>query len=105
MKGMDLVTEGVLTLNRVIQLLRRYSKKEAVTEEFFLELDKPNGASMVAKMLIEDCTELHLYVGKAMNSAYQNPGLPFDLGIRQNLVEQLKHVTEEMGKKVTVTYY
>ena len=105
MKGMDLVTEGVLTLNRVIQLLRRYSKKEAVTEEFFLELDKPNGASMVAKMLIEDCTELHLYVGKAMNSAYQNPGLPFDLGIRQNLVEQLKHVTEEMGKKVAVTYY
>lgn len=51
-------------------------------------------------MLIEDCTELHLYVGKAMNSAYQNPGLPFDLGIRQNLVEQLKHVTEEMGKKL-----
>ena len=47
---------------------------------------------MVAKMLIEDCTELHLYVGKAINSAYQNPGLPFDLGIRQNLVEQLKTV-------------
>ncbi|MFR8530997.1 MAG: hypothetical protein ACLVDB_07620 [Anaeromassilibacillus sp.] len=36
-------------------------------------------------MLIEDCTEPHLYVGKAINSAYQNPGLPFDLGIRQNL--------------------
>ena len=49
--------------------------------------------------------ELKLYVGKAINSAYQNPGLPFDLGIRQNLVEQLKHTVEEMGKKVTVTYY
>lgn len=103
--GIELVTEGVLTLNRVLQLLRRYVKNEAVTEEFFLELDKPNGASMVAKMLIEDCTELKLYVGKAINSAYQNPGLPFDLGIRQNLVEQLKHTVEEMGKKVTVTYY
>ena len=80
-------------------------KKKAVTEEFFLELDKPNGASMVAKMLIEDCTELHLYVGKAMNSAYQNPGLPFDLGIRQNLVEQLRHLIEDMGKKVVITYY
>ena len=45
---------------------------------------------MVAKVLIEDCTEVHLYVGKAINSAYQNPGLPFDLGIRQNLVEQLR---------------
>ena len=103
--GIELVTEGVLTLNRVVQLLRRYVKNETVSEDFFLELDKPNGASMVAKMLIEDCTELHLYVGKAINSAYQNPGLPFDLGIRQNLVEQLKTVVEEMGKQVTVTYY
>ena len=105
MDGIELVTEGVLTLNRVVQLLRRYAKNETVSEDFFLELDKPNGASMVAKMLIEDCTELHLYVGKAINSAYQNPGLPFDLGIRQNLVEQLKTVVEEMGKQVTVTYY
>ena len=105
MDGIELVTEGVLTLNRVVQLLRRYAKNETVSEDFFLELDKQNGASMVAKMLIEDCTELHLYVGKAINSAYQNPGLPFDQGIRQNLVEQLKTVVEEMGKQVTVTYY
>lgn len=105
MDGIDLVTEGVLTLNRVVQLLKRYVKNEAVAEGFFEELDQPNGGSMVAKMIIEDCTELHLYVGKAINSAYQNPGLPFDLGIRQNLVEQLKHTVEEMGKPVTVTYY
>ena len=74
-------------------------KHEAVSEDFFEELDKPNGGSMVAKILIEDCTEVHLYVGKAINSAYQNPGLPFDLGIRQNLVEQLRHLIEDMGKK------
>ena len=105
MEGIDLVTEGVLTLNRVLQLLRRYVKKESVAEDFFEELDKPNGGSMVAKMIIEDCTEIHLFVGKAINSAYQNPGLPFDLGIRQNLVEQLRSTLEEMGKPVTVTYY
>lgn len=105
MDGIELVTEGVLTLNRVIQLLRRYVKNETVSEEFFKELDKKNGASMVAKMIIEDSTEVHLFIGKAINSAYQNPGLPFDLGIRQNLVEQLKHVIEDMGKSVTVTYY
>lgn len=103
--GVELVTEGVLTLNRVIQLLKCYAKNKTVSESFFQELDKQNGASMVAKMLVEDCTELHLYVGKAINSAYQNPGLPFDLGIRQNLVEQLKHAVEEIGKPVTVTYY
>ena len=55
--------------------------------------------------LMHDETDKIIYVGKAINSAYQNPGLPFDLGIRQNLVEQLKTVVEEMGKQVTVTYY
>lgn len=103
--GIDMVTEGVLTLNRVVQLLKRYMDNETVSEAFFKELDKPNGASMVARLLIEDCTELNLYVGKAINSAYQNPGLPFDLGIRQNLIDQLKHAVEQMGKPVTVTYY
>lgn len=103
--GVDLVTEGVLTLNRVITILKRYAKNDSVTENFFLELDKPNGASMVAKMIIEDCTEIHMYVGRAINSAYQNPELPFDLGIRQNLVEQLKQALEAIGKRVEVTYY
>ena len=55
--------------------------------------------------IMRDDKDVILYVGKAINSAYQNPGLPFDLGIRQNLVEQLKTVVEEMGKQVTVTYY
>ena len=36
-----------------------------------------------------DCTELHMFVGTAANSAYQNPGLAFDLGIRQNLVKHM----------------
>lgn len=103
--GIELVTEGVLTLNRVAHLLKCYVENESISEDFFVELDKPNGASLVAKMLIEDCTELHIYFGKAINSAYQNPGLPFDLGIRQNLVEQLKHTVEKMGKKVSITYY
>lgn len=104
-EGVDLVTEGVLTLNRVLNLIKLYNKNDSVSETFFQELDKENGAAKVAKVLIEDCTELHLYVGKAINEAYQNPGLPFDLGIRQNLVEQLKTAVEQMGKQVTVTYY
>lgn len=105
MAGIDLVTEGVLTLNRVLKLLKLYNKNDSVSETFFQELDKDNGAAKVARVLIEDCTELHLYVGKAINEAYQNPGLPFDLGIRQNIVEQLKAAVEQMGRQVTVTYY
>ena len=106
MDGIELVTEGVLTLNRAVTLLKKYvDDEQQISEDFFLELDKPNGGSLVARMLIEDCTELHMYIGKAINVAHQNPNLPFDLGIRQNLVEQLKKAVEKMGKTVTVTYY
>ena len=103
--GLELVTEGVLTLNRAVNLMKRYANDENINEKFFLELDKKNGGSMVAKMLIEDCTDLNLFVGKAINVAHQNPDLPFDLGIRQHLVEQLKVTAEKMGKTVTITYY
>ncbi len=105
LEGIDLVTEGVLTLNRVIQLLTQYNNQDIPPEDLFLEIDKKNGASLVAKMLIEDCTELHLYIGRAINEAYQNPSLPFDLGIRQRLVDQLKEAAEKLGRHVEITYY
>ncbi len=103
-EGIDLVTEGVLTLTRALQLMRRYINKD-IDENFFLELDRKNGGSQIAKMIIEECTELHLFVGRTMNEAHQNPGLPFDLSIRMNLITQLIDIIKKMGKRVYVQYY
>ena len=102
--GLDLVTEGVLTLSRTLQLLRKYIEED-IDETFFDELDKPNGGSLIAKMIIEDCTELHMFVGRAVNEAHQNPNLPIDLNIRMHLVQQIEEVVLKMGKTVKVKYY
>ena len=104
MDNMDLVTEGVLTLSRALTLMKLYVKGN-IDESFFDELDKDNGGSKIAKLIIEDCTVLNMFVGKAINEAHQNPGLPFDLSIRMHLVEQIKDAVLKMGKKVTVKYY
>ena len=104
MDDMDLVTEGVLTLSRALSLMKLYVKGN-IDESFFDELDKDNGGSKIAKLIIEDCTVLDMFVGKAINEAHQNPGLPFDLSIRMHLVEQIKDAVLKMGKKVTVKYY
>lgn len=104
-EGIDLVTEGVVTLNRVLKLLEQYTRDDEIDESFFEELDKPNGASMLAKLLIENCTDLHLYVGKAVNAAYQNTELPFQLGVRQKLVDRIGEVMKRLGKDVVVKYY
>lgn len=104
-EGIDLVTEGVVTMNRVLKLLEQYTRDDEIDEAFFIELDKPNGASMLAKLLIEQCTDLHLFVGKAVNAAYQNTELPFQLGVRQKLVDQIEDVMKRLGKGVSVKYY
>ena len=102
--GIDLVTEGVLTLGKCLKLLKKYVRGE-FDAEFFDELDADNGASRLAKLLIEECTELNLFVGMAVNDAHKETELNFDLSMRQNLVEQLVRTAEEMEKRVTVRYY
>ncbi|WP_310604915.1 SpoIIE family protein phosphatase [Anaerosporobacter sp.] len=102
--GFRLVTEGVLTLNRAVTLMKQYVEDE-IDEYFFMELDKENGGSSLAKVLIEECTTLKLFVGKAINIAHQNPNLPFDLSIRMHLIELLMEYMKKMGKDVEVKYY
>lgn len=103
-EGIDLVTEGVLTLGKCLKLLKKYVRDE-FDAEFFDELDAENGASRLAKLLIEECTELNLFVGTALNEAYESKDLSFDISMRMNLVEQLISTAEKMGKTVTVRYY
>ena len=68
-------------------------------------LDEDNGAAELAKLLIEECTGVNLYVGRAINIAHQNPNLPFDLSIRMNLVEQMKDTLVKIGREVTIKYF
>ena len=103
-EGIDLVIEGVLTLGKCLKLLKKYANDE-FDEEFFDELDADNGASRLAKMLIEECTELNLFVGTSVNKAHKNSELSFDLSMRMNLVEQLIRIMEQIGRNVTVKYY
>mgnify|MGYP003100505298 CR=1 FL=1 len=104
LEGIDLVTEGVLTLGKCLKILKKYVNDE-FDPEFFEELDAENGASRLAKLLIEECTELNLFVGMAVNEAHVESELNFDLSMRQNLVDQLITTAEKMGRTVTVKYY
>lgn len=103
-EGIDLVTEGVLTLGKALSLLKKYEQDE-FDEAFFDELDADNGASRLARIILEECTELNLLVGTAVNEAHQESNLNFNLSMRMNLVEQLRECAENLGKKVTVKLY
>lgn len=103
-RGIDLVVEGVITLGKVLEMLQMFAKDE-IDVDFFKMLDQDNGASRLAKILLEECTQLRLFVGRARNQANADAGLPFQLGMRGNLVEQLQETMENLGKQVEIKYY
>lgn len=103
--GIDLVTEGVLTLNKVIRMLKPCVSGQPLDESFFEELDLDNGASLIATALFEDCSHLELLIGQAINEAYENPEISSDLATRSHLTTELANTAKALGKTVTVKYY
>ncbi len=101
LKGFELVTEGVLTLRRTVEILKGFLDGK---DNQILKLKDNNGAAKLAGLLMEDCTNLTLWVGKAINPAHQNPDLPIDLSIKMQEVERLADVMRQLGKEVSFKY-
>lgn len=102
-EGVDLVTEGVLTLGKALDLIRRYEKGGMGRDNALLSGE--DGASLLARFLIEDCTEIRFFVGRAINPAHQNPGLSISLNLKLRIVEDIAALLKRMEKKVSVEYY
>jgi hypothetical protein len=101
-EGVDLVTEGVITVNRVLEYARDYLGENKNYEHWNFARD---GASQISRMLFEEATDINFYVGKAINPAHQNPDLPINFSIKMNLVDELSKCLRQMGKKIKVSYF
>lgn len=102
LEGVDLVTEGVITISRVIE----YAKDSLGTNERYEEWAySHDGASMISRMLFEEATDINFFVGRAVNPAHQNPDLPITFNIKMNLVEELSDCLKKMGKRIKVSYF
>ncbi len=101
-EGVDLVTEGVITVSRVLEYAKDYLKDNGKYEKWSCGRD---GASLIARMLFEDATDVSFFVGRAVNPAHQNPALPITINIKMRLVEELSDCLGKMGKKINVSYF
>lgn len=98
-EGIDLVTEGVLTMKRTIELIRQYNDRTLNVSDL-----GNDGASKLFNLLIVEGTHIDLWFGKAMNNAHQNPGFPVELSIKMNIVNELEKELQNMGKKTRIRY-
>ena len=103
-EGIDMVTEGVLTLKRVIELVAACTDTHS-TAELTAQLDAPDGAAKLAKALVEKCTDLKLFIGKAVNPAHQNPDFPTELRVKSRLLDDLGTEMQKLGRRVEKRYY
>ena len=101
-EGVDLVTEGVITVNKVVEYAKDYLEDNASYEEWSMKRD---GASLIARLLFEEATDINFFVGRAVNPAHQNPDLPINFNIKMNLVKELSECLKKMGKRIKVSYF
>lgn len=101
-EGVDLVTEGVITINKVIEYAKDALGKNELYDQWSLRHD---GASMICRLLFEEATDINFFVGRAVNPAHQNPDLPINFNIKMNLVEELSLCLKQMGKRIKVSYF
>lgn len=102
LEGVDLVTEGVITVNKVVEYAEDYLGENKYYEHWSFKKD---GASLICRLLFEEATDINFYVGRAINPAHQNPDLPINFNIKMNLVEELSKSLKKMGKRIKVSYF
>ena len=102
LEGVDLVTEGVITVNKVLEYAKDYIGDNELYEEWNFRQD---GASRICRLLFEEATDINFYVGKAINPAHQNTDLPISFNLKMNLVEELSKCLRKMGKHIKVSYF
>ncbi|MBP2652870.1 MAG: stage sporulation protein [Firmicutes bacterium] len=95
-EGIDLVTEGVLTLFITVS---RLDDSHRLNDSSFRD-----GATQLARLLLSS-DRVHIYAGTAINPAHQNPLFPAQINIKKQALGDLKAKLESIGKQVTMEWF
>ena len=95
MEGIDLVTEGILTITKATRILKEFSPSFTLGK---------GPADRIVK-LVQKSDEIHFIIGTRVNIAHQDPNLPIELEIRRTVVKRMARLLEEKFlKEVTIRY-
>lgn len=91
MEGVNLVTEGIITLSKVAQLLEDDTPREHIAW---------TPAKAVAEALLYSDI-IHVLAGTTINRAHQDPNVPVELEIRRNIIKRILNILENKYLKET----
>ena len=99
-EGIDLVTEGVITLGKVLSVTEKYLNINNVDSK---SLNEKDGATLISNIILKRASHINLFVGTSFNPAHKD--LPIDISMKLKIVEKLKDLLESAGKKVVIQYH
>jgi len=85
MEGVDLITEGILTLTKVGNILKDYNQNT---------IPDKGPAGLIVNLILQS-DEIDFIVGTRINIAHQDPSLPVELEIRRTVVKRIAAILEE----------
>jgi hypothetical protein len=95
MEGFEMVTEGILTLGKVEEILENYNSETRLQ-------DSP--AEKVVKLLLQH-DSIEIILGSRINWAHQDPEQPLELELRKFVVKRIiKILTNKFFKHVKIEY-
>ena len=101
-EGINLVTEGIITINKVLEYANNYLKDNSLYTTW---LYKRDGASLIAQYLFEQATDISFFVGCAVNTAHQGEGSTINFSTKMHLIDELAEKLKKIGKNVRVNYF
>ncbi len=99
--GVDLVTEGIVTIDAVLKNAKDYLGRDEAYVEWSVQHD---AAALVSRVLFEDTTDINFFVGRAINPAHQDID-SINFNVKMTLIEDLSKCLRQMGKSVKVSYF
>ncbi len=94
-EGLDLVTEGILTLSSVAEHLKKRTNPDSLPE---------NPVKKVIELFLNSDT-IEFIVGTKINEAHQDPNIPAELEIRRTIIKRIvKYLDRDYLKDVKLEF-
>ena len=100
--GVDLVTEGIITMGKIKEYAEDFLEDNILYQEWGFKKDP---ASILARLLFEEATDIDFYIGKAVNPAHQDDKSEINFSVKMSIIQDVIEALKKMGKNVKSNYF